>query len=68
MKLLLDIPDDKATFFLDVLKNFSFVKAKKIDEEKNLLKQEIKDAIEELNLIRSGKLKGIPAKELLDEL
>ena len=28
MKVILDIKDDKAAFFMEVLKNFSFVKAK----------------------------------------
>jgi len=36
--------------------------------EKALLMEEIKEAVEELKLIRKGKLKGIPAKQLLDEL
>ncbi len=41
---------------------------KKISDEKALLIEEIKEAVDELNLIRMGKLKGIPAKQLLDEL
>jgi len=28
----------------------------------------IKDAVEEMKLIKQGKLKGIPAEDLLDEL
>jgi len=29
---------------------------------------DVREAVEELKLIRQGKLEGIPAKELLDEL
>lgn len=31
MKVLLDIKDDKADFFMELLKNFSFVKAKPLE-------------------------------------
>lgn len=68
MKVLLDIKDGKATHLLEVLKGLSYVKAKTISEEKALLIEEIKEAVEELKLVRAGKLKGIPAKQLLDEL
>jgi hypothetical protein len=69
MKVIIDISDNEAAFGMKVLQSLSFVKkAKKISEEKALLMEEIKEAVEELKLIREGKLKGIPAKQLLDEL
>ncbi|MBT9485709.1 MULTISPECIES: hypothetical protein [unclassified Sediminibacterium] len=68
MKVLLDIKDNKALHLMEVLKSLPYVKAKTISEEKALLIEEIKEAVEELKLIRQGKLKGIPAKQLLDEL
>lgn len=43
-------------------------KSKTISKEKTLLIKEIKQAVEEMKLIRAGKLKGTPAKQLLDEL
>ncbi len=68
MKVLLDIKDNKALHLLEVLKGLSYVKAKLLSDEKALLMEEIKDAVNELSLIKQGKLKGIPAKDLLDEL
>jgi hypothetical protein len=68
MRVLLDIKDNKAIHLMEVLKNLPYVKTKTISEEKALLMEEIKEAVEELKLIRQGKLKGIPAKQLLDEL
>lgn len=68
MRVLLDIKDDKAVHLMEVLKGLSFVKTKTISNEKAFLMEEIKEALEELTLIRQGKLKGIPAKQLLDEL
>ena len=63
MRVLLDIKDNKALHLLEVLKGLSYVKTKTISNEKALLMEEIKDAVEELTLIRQGKLKGITAKQ-----
>lgn len=68
MKVLLDIKDNKALPLLEVLKSLPYVKTKAITEEKALLMEEIKEAVENLKLVRKGKLKARPAKELLDEL
>ncbi|MDP1725967.1 MAG: hypothetical protein Q8M15_04230 [Bacteroidota bacterium] len=68
MKILLDIPDNKAASLLDVLRSISYVKAKTLSDEKALLMEEIKEAVENLKLVRQGKLKARPAKELLNEL
>lgn len=68
MKVLLDIKDEKAPFVMELLKNFSFVKTKKISAEKALLAAEIQEAVKNLKLVRQGKLKAKPARELLDEL
>jgi len=68
MKVLLEIPDNKATSLMEVLNSIPYVKAKTIIEPKELLKAEIKEAVEELKLIRQGKLKGISAEELLNDL
>ena len=82
MRLLLEIPDKKASEVLSVLNKIPYVKMKpvdgskalsplkkaKVNKDKELFLQEFKQAIEEVNLIKSGKLKGIDAKELLNEL
>lgn len=69
MKILLEIDERKAAFFLELLKSFKFVKkATPLSNAKAELMQDIREAVEELSLIRQGKLKGIPAKDLLDEL
>lgn len=68
MKVILDIKESKVAFVLELLKNFSFVKVNPISEEKAELMNNIKEAVQELNAIKRGELKGIPAKDLLDEL
>jgi hypothetical protein len=67
MRVLLEIKDEKAAFFLEVLKNFSFVKAKPLTDESPLL-QEIEEAVHNVNLAKEGKLKPKPLSELLNEL
>lgn len=69
MKLLLEINDNKATFFMEVIKHFSFIKkATPISDVKATLMQDIKEAVDELNLVKSGELKARNAEEVIDEL
>ena len=68
MKVLLDIKDDKATFVLEVLKNFSFVKAKKLTVSKARFLEDLKDAVDEVKLAKQGKAKLKSADQLLNEL
>ncbi len=68
MKILLDIKDDKAAFVMELLSNFKFVKTKPLTPYKAEVLEGIKEAVDEMKLIKKGKLKGIPAKDLLDEL
>jgi hypothetical protein len=69
MKILLEVNDSKAAFFLEILSSFKFVKkATPLSNTKAQNIQNMQDAISELNLIREGKLKGILAKDLLNDL
>lgn len=68
MKILVDVKDNKGEFILELLNNISFAKAKPISPAKAQLLEEIKEAVKNLNLVKPGKLKARPAKNLLDEL
>lgn len=68
MKVLLDIKNNKALHLLEVLKSLPYVKTKQLTDEKAQVLSDISEAVEEIKLIRQGKLKGIPAKDLLNEL
>lgn len=68
MKILLDIPDNKASSLMDVLKSISFVKAKQLTDAKALLMEEIREAVEEMKLIRAGKKKARNAEDFLNGL
>jgi len=68
MKAVLDIADSKVLFMMELLNSFSFVKVKPITAEKALLLSEIREAVDNVNLVKKGKLQARPAKELLDEI
>lgn len=68
MKVLLDIKDNKVAFIMELLKNFKFVKTKPLTPYKAEVLEGIKEAVEEMKQIKKGKLKGIPARDVLNEL
>jgi hypothetical protein len=68
MKVLLDIPDNKAFSLHEVLRSISYVRAKQLTDNKALLMEEIKEAVEEMKLIKSGKKKAHNAEVFLNEL
>lgn len=68
-KITLNIPDKRFHFFMELIKNLGFVQVDKSDgDSKEQIIENLKQGIKEVKLIREGKLKGRPAKELLDEL
>jgi len=68
MRVLLDIKDNKAPYLMEILKSLSFVKTKTLTPAKAQFLEELKDAVDEVNLIKAGKLKGRSARKLIDEL
>ena len=73
-QIILNIKDSsKLAFFIEVIKNFDFVSINKIitndkSKNENEFLNEIEQAVKEINLVNSGKLKAKSAKKLLDEL
>ena len=68
MKLLVDVKDSRAGFFVELLRNFSFVKAKPLTDADAQLLEEIRHAVEELKLVKAGEIKARSAEEFLNEL
>jgi hypothetical protein len=66
MKILIDIPDDKANALLEVLHDISYVKVIRISEGKTPFKEELKEAIDEVGLIKSGKKNAQDAVDFLN--
>jgi hypothetical protein len=68
MKVLLDIKDTKAPFVMELLQSLPFVKAKPLTPYKSKVIEDLKEAVEEMQLIKEGKLKARNAEDLFDEL
>lgn len=68
MKILLDIPEKKVTFLMDVLKDISYVRIKPLTDDKALLIEEAKEATDEIQLIRAGQKDANDAELFLNEL
>ncbi len=68
MKVLLDIKDRNAPSLLEVLNGLPYVKTKLLTPYKAKILKDIKEAVEEMQLIKKGKLKARNAEELFDEL
>ena len=68
MKVLLDIKDAKAPFVMELLQSLSFVKAKELSPYRAKVFEDINEAVEEMKLIKAGKLKARNAEDLFDEL
>lgn len=69
MQVLVEIPDNKATFGLEVLRSLAFIKKiNTIAPEKISLFEDLKEAAKEVKLHKEGKIKLKTAQDLLDEL
>ncbi len=71
MKIVLDIPDNKVSFMMELLRSLTFIKAKPLpvgtSDEKALFLAEFEEAVSELNQVLAGKTEARNAYELLDE-
>jgi hypothetical protein len=69
MKVIVEIPDNEATFGMKVLKSLTFIKkAKPMTVSAVELWDELKEAAEQVRLHKQRKIKLKTAQELLDEL
>jgi len=68
--ITLSVPDKDYSFFMKLIKQLDFVQVK--DSKKKKSKQqflkELKEAVEEVNLAKQGKIKLKSAEQLLSEL
>ena len=69
MKIILDIPDGKVSFAMQVLKSLSFIKkVSRMSDDGVKLWEDLKESAKEVRLHKQGKLKLKSAQDLLHEL
>ncbi|MGB1040825.1 MAG: hypothetical protein ACPGVD_08135 [Flavobacteriales bacterium] len=67
MKLVIDIKKEKLAFFKELLQSLGVVSYIELDEEE-VLKKEISQAVDEINLHKKGELELQSFDSFLDEL
>ena len=68
MKVLLDIQDSQAIHLIEVLRSLPYVTTQQLTEGKAQLMSELREAVENLILVKEGKLQARPIEEVLNEL
>jgi hypothetical protein len=68
MKVLLEFPDNKAESLMDVLNSIKYLKTKTLTDSKAQLMGELREAVEEMKLIRAGKKVARNAEDFFNEL
>jgi hypothetical protein len=58
----------KTPFLMDVLQHISYVKVKPLTDEKALLLTEMREAVEEMKLIKNGEKQARNMEDFLNEL
>ena len=68
MKVLLDIKENKVSFVMELLSSMSFVKIKPLTNEKVELMSDMREAVEEVTLIKEGKKQARNAEDFVNGL
>lgn len=68
MKVLLDIEDDRVDFVMELLEYLPFIKTQILTSHKAQVLANLRAAMEEMHLVKDGKLKARGAEELFNEL
>ena len=67
-RLVLDIPDNKINFFMELVSNLGFEKVERLSNSQKMFVDDIKTSLKEVELHRQGKIKLQSAKDFLNEL
>lgn len=68
MKVLIEVPDKKADFIIEVLHNFSFVKTTTITDKKAEFIKDLKDSVNQVNAFKKRKTKLKNARDFLNSI
>lgn len=67
-RVILDIPDNKINFFMELVNNLGFKKVKRLSKEQKDFVDDLKSSLNEVELHKQGKIKLQPARDFLNEL
>lgn len=67
-RIVIDIPDNKINFFMELLNNLGFKKVERLSKKQKEFVDDLKNSLNEVELHRQGKVKLQSAKDFLNEL
>jgi hypothetical protein len=67
-RVVLDIPDNKLEFFIELVNNLGFKNIKKLTSEQKEFIDDLKNSLVEVELHRKGKIELQSARDFLNEL
>ncbi len=68
-QIILNVPDSKFKFFMELIHDFSYIKVEKsVNLSNDEIIEGIKTGLNEVHLIEKGEMKASTLKELLNEL
>lgn len=68
MKFVLEVKESKVAMLMALLNDLPYVKTKPLTPYKAKVLEDVKEAVDELNLVLSGELEARNADELLNDL
>lgn len=67
-RIVIDIPDNKLNFFLELIKNLGFKKVKQLSKNQKEFVDDLQHSLEQVKQHQDGKIKMQSAKDFLNEL
>ena len=68
MKFVLEVKESKVAMLMALLNDLPYVKTKPLTPYKAKVLEDVKEAVDDLNMVLSGKLEARNADDLLNEL
>ena len=67
-RVVIDIPDNKFNFFMELVNNLGFKKVKQISKEQQKFVDDLQHSLEQVKKHQEGKIELQSARDFLDEL
>jgi hypothetical protein len=67
-RVVIDIPDNKFNFFIELVKNLGFKRVRPLSKEQKEFIDDLKQSLEQVKQHQDGKIKLQTAKDFLNEL
>ncbi len=67
-RIVIDIPDSKVSFFMELIKNLGIKKVQKLSDQQKSFVDDLQHSLEQVNQHQEGKIKLQSAEDFLNEL